>query len=541
LHEPQHADFFSVMPPSGTERALVWSRRLARAEDTDETLRISMDGLRSVLGMAICVTNRLVAADDEYEVCAVSGAGSQGVESLLGSRYDQDAFERVISGAYEQAPGVHLIPPDAPEWADFEGAEFIPELVPNAASARPWLAGQELFVALRDREGHVLAVLSLDAPLRGELPSRAELVLAALVAQHAATTLEARMAESESMLANREAEALAEIVGSLEAGSTEDELVQHAVEGIRSVCGYHTVEVHLSATHADAAHPWLTGISPAALTAESWSSQIGDGVLLPGRRISRSFLVPHEALARIGRPSDEPAIPGGRGRRGWHRQALVIPVELPSRERLGFVLADNPLDRLVPTVKRVRRLEAFATQIGLMIGAGRSLQAARVRAEIDPLTKLPNRARLYADLQRALDADELVSLLFLDLDGFKHVNDTFGHSAGDELLCHVAQRLARLVRRQSLVARFAGDEFVIASFGPDAARISAVRRRAVAALGRPFALSAGSVRLQASAGIAVSAADSTVENLIHEADLKMYRAKASRASSGRAAEATGST
>jgi diguanylate cyclase (GGDEF)-like protein len=191
---------------------------------------------------------------------------------------------------------------------------------------------------------------------------------------------------------------------------------------------------------------------------------------------------------------------------------------------------------LIPTVKRVRRLEAFATQIGLMIGAGRSLATARVRAEIDPLTRLANRARLYADVQRALDAEQLVSLLFLDLDGFKDVNDTFGHSAGDELLCHVARRLSRLVRRHSLVARFAGDEFVIASFGRDAARISSVMRRALDAIGKPFALTSGIVRLQASAGIAVSAAGSTVEQLIHEADLKMYRAKASNAPTSRDAE-----
>jgi diguanylate cyclase (GGDEF)-like protein len=526
------------VPTTETERALVWARRLARAADTDETLRITMDALRSVLGMAICVTNRLVAADDEYEVCAVSGTESQPVQSLLGSRYDQDGFERVISGTYEQAPGVHLIPPDAPEWADFIGAEFIPELRANPASERPWRPGQELFVALRDREEHVLAVLSLDAPLEGELPSRDALVLAALVAHHASTTLEARMAENESTLANREAEALADIVGSLDAGSNEDELVQHAVEGIRGVCSYRTVEVHLTAAEMDIARPWRPGSRASETAAETWSSRLDAEVLLPDRRISRSFLVPHAALAQIGRPSAEPTIPGGRGRRGWHRQALVIPIELPSQERLGFVLADNPLDRLVPTVKRVRRLEAFATQIGLMIGAGRSLDAARVRAEIDPLTKLPNRARLYADVQRALDADQLVSLLFLDLDGFKDVNDTFGHSAGDELLCHVARRLSRLVRRDSLVARFAGDEFVIASFGRDATRISSVMRRALDAIGKPFALSAGTVRLQASAGIAVSAAGATVEHLIHEADLKMYRAKAANAPPGRAAEAS---
>ena len=490
----------------------MWARRLARARDSDEALRVSMAALRSVLGMAICVTNRLVPADDEYEVVAVSGAKALPVATLLGSRYDQGAFERVISGTYEQAPGVHLIPPDAPEWADFEGAEFIPELAPNTGADHPWLPGQELFIALRDREQHVLAVLSLDAPQSGELPRRETLVLAALVAQHAATTLEARIAESESTLAHREAEALADIVGSLEASSSERELVAQAVEGIRKVCDYHTVEVHLLETGGT-----------------HWSAHLAPDVLPRATRISSSFLLSHDILMEIGRPQRAPAVPGGRGRRGWHRQALVIPIELPSKERLGYVLADDPLDRLLPTEKRVRRLEAFATQIGLMIDAGRSLSEARTRAEIDPLTQLANRARLYAGVQRALDAGQLVSLLFIDLDGFKVVNDTFGHSAGDELLCHVAGRLRGVVRSRSLVARFAGDEFVIASFGRDAARIASVMRRALEAIEEPFALSDGSVQLRASAGIAVSAEGSTVEHLIHEADLKMYRAKAAQA------------
>jgi diguanylate cyclase (GGDEF)-like protein len=474
-----------------------------------------MDALKDVLGMAICVTNRLVAADDEYEVSLVSGSASLDVERLLGSRYDQDAFERVISGRYEQAPGVHLIPPDAPEWAEFDGAEYIPEVEPKAESDCPWNPGQELFVALRDREENVLAVLSLDAPHGGELPSADRLMLASLIAHHAATTLEARIAERETGLANLEAEALADIVGSLGAGSTEDELVRHAVAGIRSVCRYHTVEVHL--TTGDGHGP--TPLRPQDCT----------DLLDPAGMISRSFLVPHEALRGTGLTPAESMLPGGRGRRGWHAQALLIPIQLPSKEHLGFVLADNPLDRLLPTIKRVRRLEAFAMQIGLMIDAGRSLAEARIRAEIDPLTQLANRARLYTDVERVLAGGELVSLVFLDLDGFKDVNDTFGHSAGDELLCHVARRLESLVREHSLVARFAGDEFVIAAFGRDAPTIASVMQRALDAIATPFALGAGTVCLRASAGVAVSTPGSSVEQLIHEADLKMYRAKASAA------------
>ena len=189
------------------------------------------------------------------------------------------------------------------------------------------------------------------------------------------------------------------------------------------------------------------------------------------------------------------------------------------------MLADNPKDRLLPTTKRVRQLEAFATQIALMIEAGRSLDRARVQAQIDPLTQLANRARLYVDIDRALREGEDVAVLFIDLDGFKGVNDEFGHSVGDELLCHVARRLEGVVRPESLVSRLAGDEFVVASFGPEAPWMPSVVGRALDTLREPFALSAGSVSLDASAGIAWSHGGSTVEQLIHEADLEMYRAK----------------
>jgi hypothetical protein len=217
---PKSRSIVKAVQTSSTDQALEWARRLGRARDADETLRIAMDALKRVLGMAICVTNRLVAADDEYEVILVSGSEREAPDGLLGSRYGQIAFERVISGAYERAPGVHLIPPDAPEWADFDGAEFIPETRPDLDAEHPWHPGQELFVALRDREESVLAVISLDAPLDGALPPADRLLLAALIAHNASTTLEARIAENETALANREAEALADIVGSLEAGST---------------------------------------------------------------------------------------------------------------------------------------------------------------------------------------------------------------------------------------------------------------------------------------------------------------------------------
>jgi diguanylate cyclase (GGDEF)-like protein len=515
----------SAIMIAGTELALVWARKVARASSPDETLSVTMEALRSVLGMRVCATNRLVAADDEYEVCLVSGHGVIPIGELLGSRYSQHAFESLISGRYERTPAIHVIPPDAPEWAEFAGPEVIPDSAPGPDSIDPWHPGQELFVALRDRAGEVLAILSLDAPIDGEIPPGEKLVLASLVAQHAATTLEARIAEDDSAQAHREAEALAGIVRSLEAGLSEEELVQRAVEGIRSVCGYHTVCVHLIASEPPALVSWVSSRPESVPRARPWTAELDADLLIPDRRISRSFLLSYDELERHDWPLARYVLEGGRGRRGWHRKALVIPIDLPSGRRLGVVLADNPIDRLLPTTKRVRQLEAFATQIALMIEGVRSLDRARVQAQIDPLTQLANRARLYFDIDRALRDGEEVAVLFIDLDGFKEINDTFGHSVGDELLCHVARRLEGVVRPGSLVSRLAGDEFVVVSFGSEAVWMPSVLGRALATLREPFSLSAGSIELEASAGIAQSGAESTVEQLIHDADLEMYRAK----------------
>jgi diguanylate cyclase (GGDEF)-like protein/PAS domain S-box-containing protein len=145
----------------------------------------------------------------------------------------------------------------------------------------------------------------------------------------------------------------------------------------------------------------------------------------------------------------------------------------------------------------------------------------------DSLTGLPNRARLLEQLNFALQQrGSSVGLLFLDLDGFKQVNDTFGHDAGDELLRQVARRFSGCLRPSDTLARLGGDEFVVLlpSAGNDDA--AAVARRLEACLIEPFVLADGTVTIGASIGVALSPAGQfTPEQLVREADSAMYRAK----------------
>ena len=156
-------------------------------------------------------------------------------------------------------------------------------------------------------------------------------------------------------------------------------------------------------------------------------------------------------------------------------------------------------------------------------------------AYTDPLTGLPNRRRLEEQVETAIwsartGADTL-ALLFVDLNGFKAVNDALGHAAGDELLQSVARTLRGRLRRGDLLARLGGDEFLVALTGLDPARGRVEARRVAdeltAAVRAPVALRGRDVAVGASIGVAVYPADGEeFEALLHAADLGMYAHKA---------------
>jgi diguanylate cyclase (GGDEF)-like protein/PAS domain S-box-containing protein len=145
----------------------------------------------------------------------------------------------------------------------------------------------------------------------------------------------------------------------------------------------------------------------------------------------------------------------------------------------------------------------------------------------DTLTGLPNRARLLERLGFALgQRGTSVGLLFVDLDGFKQVNDTFGHDAGDELLRQVSKRFSECVREGDVLARLGGDEFIALLPGAGDDDAALVAQRLAACLTEPFVLAQGTVTVDASIGVATrTAGQSTPEQLLREADAAMYRAK----------------
>ena len=154
----------------------------------------------------------------------------------------------------------------------------------------------------------------------------------------------------------------------------------------------------------------------------------------------------------------------------------------------------------------------------------------RDRALQDPLTGLANRQQLTERLSRLCDATTpmLIGICFIDLDGFKRVNDTLGHAVGDEVLRTVARRLLAELRPSDLLARLGGDEFVaVLTDTPDTCASAAIAERLRAAINKPFVIDGTAVTISASVGVAMEmSSDLQQDRLLRHADLALYSAKA---------------
>ena len=167
-------------------------------------------------------------------------------------------------------------------------------------------------------------------------------------------------------------------------------------------------------------------------------------------------------------------------------------------------------------------LEDVTTQL-------RAEERIRYLATHDDLTGLPNRRVLRElldlALARARRSGDPMHLLFLDLDDFKNVNDTFGHPAGDQLIRMAGHRFKAIVRETDVVARLGGDEFAILTEGTDAEEAEALASRILAGLHEPFVLLESDVLISTSIGLTSSTGEKAPDELLDEADVALYQAK----------------
>jgi diguanylate cyclase (GGDEF)-like protein len=228
-----------------------------------------------------------------------------------------------------------------------------------------------------------------------------------------------------------------------------------------------------------------------------------------------------------------------------HETNSMVPLTSSAGRLLGYIAWEpfRPgslmIKRLAP-VMGIALLLMFSVVSLLLRHVRRStlqLEASEAQAQHlafhDPLTGLANRAlfedKLAHELARARASAGSLALLYLDLDGFKHVNDTLGHPAGDELIRAVGQRLSATVRATDLVARIGGDEFaIIQTEIHGAAEAEILCMRIIEEINMPFEVAGTQARVGVSIGIAMGPADAGDRTeLSRKADIALYEAKAS--------------
>jgi diguanylate cyclase (GGDEF)-like protein len=155
----------------------------------------------------------------------------------------------------------------------------------------------------------------------------------------------------------------------------------------------------------------------------------------------------------------------GRGPWAWNRHWLIVPLQDGRGGLLGIIWVDNPSDRLVPSADRLQALRIFANDAAAALVSGRHLGELRFLADHDPLTRLLNRrafvTRLEGEVARAVRYGRTFGLVVADLDGFKQLNDRFGHACGDEALVAFANALVESLRKPDDAFRIGGDEFAV--------------------------------------------------------------------------------
>jgi len=264
----------------------------------------------------------------------------------------------------------------------------------------------------------------------------------------------------------------------------------------------------LSVTPASAASVALWSAGGELLRSPGWRRRPGPPI--PGGPTTVAAFPPAELIAAA-----QP-----------HEVVFVVPAKIRTSDRGWLAIVDVVESGIEDGRELVNQCAALLT---VAIDLREQEERLRRAALSDALTGLPNRAALVETLDAAVGAGQRFAVLFLDLDGFKLVNDTLGHAAGDQLLVHVADRIRRGLRPGDLAARFGGDEFVVLVDGvtdPDV--LAEIVDRLRAAIIAPFDLAGTVVSIGVSIGATSAAHHRTADEILLAADAAMYQVKAGR-------------
>jgi diguanylate cyclase (GGDEF)-like protein len=470
-----------VETPSPSPASPLWGllevTRLVRAEENvPELLAAIARTIAESLGYETVVINLYRPAWDDFSVTTVHG--SDLVRGALEGQIRSVAeWDELISDRFGRR-GAYVVPAGAYDWEN-ASYSYVPAVEPGAGPDA-WHPEDALFLPMRHSDGHLLGILSVDEPVSRKRPADQELDVLVSLADHAALAVQSSQESLEAARHRLALEQLLDVSSRLTAEPDADEILRDICRGVRDALGFENVAAQVidpetGRLEARAAVGWdLDGVT---LTSEFVLGEV-EPLFDPAFEVSGCFLLPNaEAEQRISRES-VPYVSNrnGRGPHAWDRHWLLVPLRNSAGAVIGLVWADEPEDRLLPSEEKLQALRIFANQAAAALVSAAHQRELRFLADHDPLTRLRNRRafveRLDAEVARSLRYNRPFGLVICDLDGFKVLNDRFGHAAGDEALQAFARILQAAVRKGDDAFRIGGDEFalVLAEAGEEEAR-----------------------------------------------------------------------
>ena len=466
-------------------------RRLSAGLDLPSTLDAVAQAVVDVLGFEVAVVN-LTTDSGDLDVVAV--AGDEGARAtLLGQRGTRSVWDSLLTRAQHWG-GLRFI--DHRDSIELDLVTWTPDL-PVADHPDAWHPLDQLFAPMWSPAAGLIGVLSVDVPRDCRRPGRLQCALLELFAIQAAAAIENARLRTAAIEREKETSVLLARMSTLVA-SAPVAIVEFDPAGLITL--WNPVAEKLFGWRAQEVLGRRNPTIPPETAPESADMQ---SRLLAGQSILRLETV--------------------RQRKDGTR----IPVEITTtmlHDETGVMTGGVGV--IVDITER-RKLE----------------HQLRYAAYHDALTGLPNRGlfddRVAAAFLRLERSRGALAMLMIDLDGFKRINDTLGHAAGDQLLIAVARRLRTQVRASDTVARLGGDEFVVLVEG-DACVAEALAERIIDSFTVPVATVAGDLLVGVSVGIASTPADATLPaELLRLADAAMYAAKADPEASYRIAQIPG--
>ena len=521
-----HSRPTTVAPPTipiSPLRGLLEVTRLVRTvEELPELLDAIARTIAETLGFRTVVINLYRPAWNDFLVATVHG-NAEARTALLGSVRSIEEWEGLLSERFLHN-GAYVVPAGTYDWTTMS-MSYVPPAEP-AEGDGAWHPEDALFLPMRHSAGHLLGVLSVDEPFSGRRPTDEELDVLVSLADHAALAVESAQERADAGRHQIALEQLLAVSSRLISENGADDILRAVCAGVRDALGFQNVLASLLNPHSGtlevrAALGW--SLDQIDLAGPVKFREVA-GLLDPLFEVEGCYLLPsEEAERRLARESDRPVYISelnGSGPWAWNHHWLLVPLQDENGDVIGILWADEPDDRLLPSAPRLQALRVFANQAAAAVLASQYVNQLRFLADHDPLTRLLNRRafvdRLDGEVARAVRYGRTFGLILCDLDGFKELNDSAGHPAGDAALQHFALTLGSALRKGDYAFRIGGDEFalLIAEASDDDAR--EVVNRVTAQLGE----------LRASFGVASCPADAgDAQTLFRLADDALYDAK----------------